>query len=95
MKHLRAPPSPFYRLREDIEAALQGDLSPNDVIYDGLSRNYRIDSPLGSIQSNIILDGKNTLPKEIMLEATLKAFDYKYDFFEVRFQQRNSKCHKI
>ncbi|XP_072221414.1 apolipoprotein B-100 [Leuresthes tenuis] len=70
-------------LREDIEAALQGDLSPNDVIYDGLSRNYKVDSPLGSIQSNIILDGKNTLPKEMMLEATLKAFDNKYDFFEV------------
>ncbi|XP_075304075.1 apolipoprotein B-100 [Odontesthes bonariensis] len=70
-------------LREDIEAALQGDLSPNDVIYDGLSRNYKMDSPLGSLQSNVILDGKNTLPNEITLEATLKAFDHKYDFFEV------------
>lgn len=48
-----------------------------------MSRNYKLDSSLGSIQSNIIFDGSDTLPKEMMLETTLKVFDYSYDIFEV------------
>ncbi|XP_041827365.1 apolipoprotein B-100 [Melanotaenia boesemani] len=76
------------QLQEDIETALQGSLSPTDSVFEGLSRNYKINSPLGFLQSNIILDGKDTLPKEMMLEATLKAFDYNYDLFEVGVEGR-------
>ncbi|XP_060918741.1 apolipoprotein B-100 [Labrus mixtus] len=65
-------------LKEYIELALQKQTVP-----DGLTQNYKLDSPLGSIQTNIILDNMNTLPKEVMLETTLKVFDYTYDIFEV------------
>lgn len=52
-----------------------------------MSRNYKVDSPLGSARTNIIFDGRDTLPKELMLETTLKVFDYNYDIFEVCFQK--------
>ncbi|XP_034531344.1 apolipoprotein B-100 [Notolabrus celidotus] len=60
------------------ERALQDYIEVN-----GMSANRKLDSPLGSVQSNMILDNVNTLPKEVMLETTLKVFDYEYDFFEV------------
>lgn len=66
--------------------ALSDQLSPTNKAFDGMSHNYKIDSPLGSVQSNVIFDAANTLPKEVMLETTLKVFDYNYDIFEVYFQ---------
>uniref|UniRef100_A0A3P8S942 Vitellogenin domain-containing protein n=1 Tax=Amphiprion percula TaxID=161767 RepID=A0A3P8S942_AMPPE len=68
---------------EYIDLALKDELSPPNKVFDGMSRNYKINSPLGSIQSNMIFDDGDTLPKEMMLETTLKAFDYNYDIFEV------------
>ncbi|XP_051794814.1 apolipoprotein B-100 isoform X2 [Acanthochromis polyacanthus] len=73
----------MHQLREYIDLALKDKLSPPNKVFDGMSRNYKINSPLGSIQSNIIFDDGDTLPKEMMLETTLKAFDYNYDIFEV------------
>ncbi|XP_073338944.1 apolipoprotein B-100 isoform X2 [Pagrus major] len=67
------------RVREYVELALTENLPPTN----GMSQNYRIESPLGSAKSNIIFDGWDTLPKEVMLETTLKVFDYNYDIFEV------------
>ncbi|XP_040916458.1 apolipoprotein B-100 [Toxotes jaculatrix] len=69
------------QLREYIELALKDQ--PTNKVFDGMSGNYKIDSALGSVQSNIIFDGRDTLPKEVMLETTLKVFDYNYDIFEV------------
>lgn len=57
-----------------------------DAVYGGRSRNYKIDTPLGSVRSNAIFDATNTLPKEVMLEATLKVLDYNHNIFEVGFQ---------
>lgn len=71
----------FCRLKEAIEIALQ--LSPKHNVLDGFSQNHRIRSPLGSVQSNIIFDESNMMPKEMMVEARLKAFDLNYDIFEV------------
>ncbi|XP_045919657.1 apolipoprotein B-100 [Micropterus dolomieu] len=73
----------MHQFREHIELALKDQLSPTNKVFDGISRSYKIDSPLGSIQSNIIFDSTDTLPKEVMLETTLKVFDYSYDIFEV------------
>ncbi|XP_074517715.1 apolipoprotein B-100 isoform X1 [Sebastes fasciatus] len=73
----------MHQLREYIELALTDQLSPTNEVFDGKSSNYRIESPLGSVQSNIIFDAMDTLPKEVMLETTLKVFDYSYDIFEV------------
>ncbi|XP_067470643.1 apolipoprotein B-100 [Thunnus thynnus] len=71
------------QLREYIELALKDQLTLTNTVSDGVSRNYKIDSPLGSVQSNFIFDATNTLPKEVMLETTLKVFDYNHNIFEV------------
>ncbi|CAJ1074177.1 apolipoprotein B-100 [Xyrichtys novacula] len=65
-------------VKEYIESAFQ--YSPQ---VKSMSANYKLDSPLGSIQSNIIVDSTNSLPKEVMLETTLKVFDYNCDIFQV------------
>ncbi|KAF3844295.1 hypothetical protein F7725_007458 [Dissostichus mawsoni] len=65
--------------RKDIELVL----ADTNTLVDGMSSHYKIDSALGSIQSNIIFNATDTLPKEVMLETTLKVFDYNYDIFEV------------
>ncbi|XP_032355767.1 apolipoprotein B-100 [Etheostoma spectabile] len=73
----------MHQLREYIELALRDQPSPANKVFAGMSSNYKIDSPLGSVQSNIIFDATDTLPKEVMLETTLKVFDYNYDIFEI------------
>ncbi|XP_078030967.1 apolipoprotein B-100 isoform X4 [Epinephelus lanceolatus] len=76
----------MHELKKDIELALKDQLSPTNKVFDGMSHNYKKDSPLGSVQSNIIFNATNTLPKEVMLETTLKVFDYNYDIFEVNVE---------
>lgn len=62
--------------------------TPKNGVLDGLSQNYRINSPLGSVHSNIIFNDRNTMPKEMMMEATLEAFDINYDILEVCFSSK-------
>lgn len=62
--------------------------NPKNGVLDGLSQNYKVSSPLGSVQSNIVFDDRNTMPKEMMMEATLEAFDFNYDIFEVYFSNK-------
>ncbi|XP_054469273.1 apolipoprotein B-100 isoform X2 [Anoplopoma fimbria] len=84
LKNIRNSGEPqMYQLKEYIELALRDQLSPPNKVFDGMSSNCKIDSPLGSVQSNIIFDATDTLPKEVMLETTLKVFNYNYDIFEV------------
>ncbi|XP_035465790.2 apolipoprotein B-100 isoform X2 [Scophthalmus maximus] len=73
----------MHQFREYIALALTDHPSTRNKTFDGMSRNYKVDSPLGSARTNIIFDGRDTLPKELMLETTLKVFDYNYDIFEV------------
>ncbi|XP_026089616.1 apolipoprotein B-100-like [Carassius auratus] len=58
--------------------------------YTQLSRNYKMDvlmpgkDVMGSnMQGSIIFDPSSHLPREVMLETTLKAFGYNLDFMEV------------
>ncbi len=58
--------------------------------YTQLSRNYKMDvfmpgkDVMGSnMQGSIIFDPSSQLPREVMLETTLKAFGYNLDFIEV------------
>lgn len=44
------------------------------------SRNYKI----GSVEGNMIFEGTSYLPKEAMLEMTLRAFGYEIDMMEVK-----------
>ncbi|MEQ2207745.1 hypothetical protein XENOCAPTIV_017917, partial [Xenoophorus captivus] len=73
-------------LKELIEVALQEKLLPKKHVFNRLSKNYKLSSPLGSVQSNIIFDDKNTLPKELKLEASMKAFDHSYDILGLKEQ---------
>lgn len=43
------------------------------------SRNYK----MGSLEGNVIFEGTGYLPREVMLEMTLKAFGYDIDMLEV------------
>lgn len=45
------------------------------------SRNYK----MGLVEGNMIFEGNSFLPKEVMLEMTLKAFGYDIDMLEVNF----------
>lgn len=44
------------------------------------SRNYK----MGSLEGNLIFEGTSYLPKEVMLEMTLKAFGYDIEMLEVK-----------
>ncbi|KAM6915035.1 apolipoprotein Bb, tandem duplicate 1 [Xenentodon cancila] len=66
-------------LRQKVKDALQNnEIGPNmePISY---SRNYK----LGSLQGNMIFEGVSYLPKEVMLEMTLKAFGFEIDMLEV------------
>lgn len=69
----------FYRLRQKIRDALQGNEVGSIMDPTKFSRNYRI----GSVEGNMIFEGTSYLPKEVMLEMTLKAFGYDIDMMEV------------
>lgn len=40
---------------------------------------------MGSVEGNMIFEGDSFLPKEVMLEMTLKAFGFDVDMLEVNF----------
>ncbi|KAJ3613847.1 hypothetical protein NHX12_020092 [Muraenolepis orangiensis] len=47
------------------------------------SNNYQLETPIGSVKSHLVFDGANTLPKEVMLETTLRVLGFREDIFEV------------
>ncbi|XP_077443504.1 apolipoprotein Bb, tandem duplicate 1 [Stigmatopora argus] len=66
-------------LRERLSDAFQSnEIGP---IMDPMkfSRNYRI----GSVEGNMIFEGSSYLPKEAMLEMTLRAFGFDIDMMEI------------
>lgn len=67
------------RLRQKIRDALQGNEIGPIMDPTKFSRNYKI----GSVEGNMIFEGTSYLPKEVMLEMTLKAFGYDIDMMEV------------
>ncbi|XP_052327245.1 apolipoprotein B-100-like [Oncorhynchus keta] len=66
-------------LRQKILDALQGNEVGIVMDPTKFSRNYMI----GSVQGNMLFEGTSYLPKEVMLEMTLKAFGYNVDMMEV------------
>ena len=69
-------------MRSYVETAWRGQLS-STLMGSSTSTNHRLETPLGSVQSNLIFDGADTLPKEVMLETTLRVLDFRQDIFEV------------
>ncbi|XP_034087874.1 apolipoprotein B-100-like [Gymnodraco acuticeps] len=66
-------------LRQKILDALQGNEVGASMDPTKFSRNYKI----GSVEGNMFFEGSSYLPKEVMLEMTLKAFGYDIDMMEV------------
>ncbi|XP_064781714.1 apolipoprotein B-100-like [Oncorhynchus masou masou] len=66
-------------LRQKILDALQDNEVGTVMDPTKFSRNYMI----GSVQGNMLFEGTSYLPKEVMLEMTLKAFGYNVDILEV------------
>ncbi|XP_041832055.1 apolipoprotein B-100-like [Melanotaenia boesemani] len=61
--------------------------------YTTKSRNYKLgvahESMLASIEGNVIFDPSNQLPREVLLETTLKAFGYSMDIWELGMDVKN------
>uniref|UniRef100_A0A671PVZ1 Vitellogenin domain-containing protein n=1 Tax=Sinocyclocheilus anshuiensis TaxID=1608454 RepID=A0A671PVZ1_9TELE len=76
-------------LGKTIVKVMQDDEVLTHSNYTQLSRNYKMDvfmpgkDVMGSdMQGSIIFDPSSQLPREVMLETTLKAFSYNLDFIE-------------
>lgn len=76
-------------LGKTIVKVMQDDEVLTHSNYTQLSRNYKMDvfmpgkDVMGSnMQGSIIFDPSSQLPREVMLETTLKAFGYNLDFIE-------------
>ncbi|KAM6992517.1 apolipoprotein B-100-like [Tautogolabrus adspersus] len=65
--------------RQRILDALQGNEIGPIMDPTKFSSNYKI----GSVEGNMIFEGTSYLPKEVMLEMTLKAFGYDIDMMEI------------
>ncbi|XP_017267380.1 apolipoprotein Bb, tandem duplicate 1 isoform X2 [Kryptolebias marmoratus] len=66
-------------LRQKIQDALQGNQIDPTMDPINFSRNYKI----GSLEGNMIFEENGSLPKEAMLEMTLKAFGFEIDMMEI------------
>nr|XP_033504635.1 apolipoprotein B-100-like [Epinephelus lanceolatus] len=66
-------------LRQKILDALQGNEIGSTMDPTKFSRNYK----MGSVEGNMIFEGTSYLPKELMLEMTLKAFGFDIDMMEI------------
>ena len=69
-----------YRLRQKILDAFQGNEVGTVMDPTKFSRNYKV----ASVEGNMIFEGASYLPREVMLEMTLKAFGYDIDMLEVK-----------
>uniref|UniRef100_I3KBH0 Vitellogenin domain-containing protein n=1 Tax=Oreochromis niloticus TaxID=8128 RepID=I3KBH0_ORENI len=67
------------RLKHKLQDAIQGNEIGPIMDPTKFSRNYMF----GSLEGNMIFEGTSYLPKEVMLEMTLKAFGYDIDMVEI------------
>lgn len=66
----------MFSAKDYIFKALRGDANFNPLDSTKFSHNYKIDLPrAGSIESNMIFDSSNYLPREVMLATTLDSFN--------------------
>uniref|UniRef100_A0A3Q2QZV6 Apolipoprotein Bb, tandem duplicate 1 n=1 Tax=Fundulus heteroclitus TaxID=8078 RepID=A0A3Q2QZV6_FUNHE len=66
-------------LRQKIQNVLQGNNIEPETDPMKFSRNYKI----GFVEGNMIFEGASYLPKEVMLEMTLRAFGFEIDMMEI------------
>lgn len=77
-----------HRLRQKVYDALQGNDIGSIMDPTKFSRNYKI----GSVEGNMIFEGNSYLPKEVMLDMTLRAFGFEIDMMEVKNNIYNLIC---
>ncbi|TRY59658.1 hypothetical protein DNTS_027400 [Danionella cerebrum] len=66
----------FVSAKQNILEALQNDVNFTPMEMTKFSRNYKAEVPLvGSVESNVIFDSANYLPKEVILATTLDSFN--------------------
>lgn len=66
----------MFRTKDYILKAVQGDASFNAMDFMKFSRSYKIKVPLvGSVETNMIFDSANYMPREVMLATTLDNFN--------------------
>ncbi|XP_073682716.1 apolipoprotein B-100 [Garra rufa] len=64
------------KTKDYILKAVRGDASINPTDFTKFSHNYKIEVPLvGSVESNMIFDSANYMPREVMLATTLDNFN--------------------
>ncbi|XP_040920076.1 apolipoprotein B-100-like [Toxotes jaculatrix] len=75
------------RLGQKVMDALHGTDVATHNDYTTKSRNYKLgmahESMQAAIQGNVIFDPSSQLPREVLLETTLKAFGFSMDIWEV------------
>lgn len=66
----------LFRAKDYILKALKGEVNVNALDSTKFSQNYKIDLlRAGSIESNMIFDSSNYLPREVILATTLDNFN--------------------
>ncbi|KAF1376723.1 hypothetical protein PFLUV_G00214430 [Perca fluviatilis] len=80
------------KLGQKIKDALQDTDVTTHSDYTKKSRNYNLgmahESMQAAIQGNIVFDPSSQLPREMMLETTLKAFGFNMDLWEIGMEGR-------
>ncbi|XP_037101237.1 apolipoprotein B-100-like isoform X1 [Syngnathus acus] len=83
------------KLGKKILDALQDNAVDTHNDYRTKSRNYKLglanENLQANIQGNVIFDPSNQLPREIMMESTLKAFGYNMDMWEFGIEGKGSE----
>ncbi|XP_034017680.1 apolipoprotein B-100-like [Thalassophryne amazonica] len=74
-------------LSEKIREALQNADLTMDAVDTSQSHNYKLkigrEGLQANIDTNVVFDSSSQLPREVLLETTLKVFDFKMDLWEV------------
>ncbi|XP_051908802.1 apolipoprotein B-100-like isoform X2 [Hippocampus zosterae] len=83
------------KLGEKIADALQDYVVETHHDYTTKSRNYKLglanDNMQANFQGNVIFDPSNQLPREVMMESTLKIFGYNVDMWELGIEGKGSE----
>ncbi|XP_019727149.1 apolipoprotein B-100-like [Hippocampus comes] len=83
------------KLGKKITDALQDYDVETHHDYTTKSRNYKLglanDNMQANFQGNVIFDPSNQLPREVMMESTLKVFGYNVDMWELGIEGKGSE----
>ncbi|XP_037606933.1 apolipoprotein B-100-like [Sebastes umbrosus] len=80
------------KLRQKVMDAMQDTEVATHSDYTTKSRNYKLgvaqENVQAAIQGNVVFDPSSQLPREVLLETTLKAFGFSMDLWEIGMDGR-------